>query len=688
MRTFTWLLLSALTACASSPATPPAAATTALATPTATPAPSASTDPASASPPAAVVLTADTPVTLTSGATLTVPRGWTMTQDGPRVLLTGPEPDLRVLLVDSPAAAADDAVAAAWKTLHPDFGRTLTRTQPYPARRGWDELRDYDYETSSAEKMSVWAQARRKGNAWTVTLYEGSDASAEKRGADTSRILGSLVPAGYVRESFAGKTAHDLDAGRIKDITDTVDRLRGLAGVPGAAIALVQHGKVVFEGGLGVREVGKPDKVDAHTRFLIASDTKALTTLMLAKLADEGKLRWDTPVASLFPGFTLGDADTTRQIQVKHLICACTGLPRHDAELYFGVQKLTARGEMDLVASFQPTTGFGETFQYSNNLAAVAGFVGGYLAYPKMELGAAYEAAMQSRVFGPLGMAETTFDVARAQRADHAVGYAHDVDGAMAVAPMGLNRGLVATRPSGGAWSTVHDMAKYLALELAKGTLPDGKRYVSEDALLERRKPQVRMGEYTTYGMGLWEDRTKGVSVFEHNGAMPGWRSIMFFVPDADVGGILLVNGPDWSLPGAFVRKSLEVLYDGHPEAEEDAAASIAATKAQFAPERARLSLPPDASLTAKLARRYSNPSLGDLAVVTEGASVVFDVGAWKSIVATRKNDDGTVSFEMVGPGTRWGPSSYFTFAPGESGGKKILTFSLGQQEYVFTESR
>jgi hypothetical protein len=305
-----------------------------------------------------------------------------------------------------------------------------------------------------------------------------------------------------------------------------------------------------------------------------------------------------------------------------------------------------------------------------------------------MELGAAYEAAMQSRVFGPLGMTETTYDFAKAQRGNHAIGYEHDVDGQIAVAPMGMNGGIIPTRGSGGAWSTVHDMAKYLAMELAKGKLPDGSRYVSEDALLERRKPQVRMGEHETYGMGLWEDLTWGVSVYEHNGSMRGWHCRMFFIPEADAAGVLLENGPGWMLEGPFIRKTLEVLYDGLPEAEEDATAAVARIKAAIAAERPRLSLPPDASVTGKLAKRYTHPSLGDIAVITDGTSVVFDTGPWKSAVATRRNDDGTVSLVMIGAGTRWGAYAPFTFVPGERDGKRTLTLRFLQQEYVFVESR
>ena len=69
-----------------------------------------------------------------------------------------------------------------------------------------------------------------------------------------------------------------------------------------------------------------------------------------------------------------------------------------------------------MLGTMQPTSKFGELFQYSNPMAAAAGFVGGHVAYPQLELGAAYDEAMQTLVFDPLGMTATTFDFAKAQQ--------------------------------------------------------------------------------------------------------------------------------------------------------------------------------------------------------------------------------------------------------------------------------
>src|ERR1041384_2544494 len=119
-----------------------------------------------------------------------------------------------------------------------------------------------------------------------------------------------------------------------------------------------------------------------------------------------------------------------------------------------------------------PTSKFGELFQYSNLMAAAGGFTGGHAMYPKLELGAAYDKAMQTLVFDPLGMKSTTFDYARALRGNSARPHAPTIDGKPSVAAMNLNYSIIPVRPAGAGWSSVNDMLKYVAMELAEGSLP------------------------------------------------------------------------------------------------------------------------------------------------------------------------------------------------------------------------
>ena len=97
---------------------------------------------------------------------------------------------------------------------------------------------------------------------------------------------------------------------------------------------------------------------------------------------------------------------------------------------------------------------------------------------------------------------------------------------------MELNYSIIPLRPAGGAWSNVNDMLRYVSMELAKGKLPDGKRYIAKEPLLERRAPQVAIGKDETYGMGLMVDTEYDIPVVHHGGDMIGYHSDMIWLPD------------------------------------------------------------------------------------------------------------------------------------------------------------
>lgn len=625
----------------------------------------------------------DTPRATSAGATFTLPAGWTMTTTGALTLLGMPETDSHVAIVDLKAKDADAAVAAAWAAYQPGFKRALRVALPQAARNGWQERKTYDYETSPNERVVVQVLAWRAGDAWTVVIIDGSEPTVEKRSAPLGLALQSLRPKGYSRELFSGKKAHPLDETRLAILKEFVASGMKMLDTPGVGLAFIDGGKTVWAGGLGVKELGKPDLVGPNTLFIAASNTKALTTLLLAELVDEGKIRWDQPVTELLPTFKLGDEATTKQVLVKHLICACTGMPRQDLEWLFEYQNETPVSAMRLLGTMQPTSGFGEVFQYSNLMAAAAGYIGGTTAMPGAEWGTAYDEAMRTKVFEPLGMATTTFDFARAVRGDVAQPHGEDLDGKLTRARMDLNYSVYPVRPAGGVWTSPRELAKYVEMELAKGMLPNGKRLVSEKNLLARYTPNVIVGEDVTYGMALMVDTRYGIPVVRHGGDLAGYHSDMIWLPDHGVGVVILTNADAGVLiRGPLLRRLLEVLFDGKPEAEEMLKVATARRKASIAKERERLVLPADPDAVARLAPHYVSTALGEVNVLKEGTATLFDVGEWKSAVASRKNDDGTISFITIDP-TLEG----FEFVVADKDGARRLIIRDAQHEYVFQEA-
>jgi len=626
-------------------------------------------------------LTADTPKTTVLGNSFVAPKDWSIRVKGPATILEAPEGDSWIALVDVRANGPEEALAAAWQAYKPNPKWPVKVTHDLPDTDGWSKRRVYEYLTSPNEKRGVDALVSYSGSSWTVVINDIADAVAGKRGGQLSLIFGRLLPKGYTRESFAGKKANTLDQARIAELGRFIEQGEKETGVPGVSLGLVQDGKVIFAGGFGLKELGGTEKPDGDTLFMIASNTKALTTLLLAKQVEERRITWDTPVITVFPTFRLGSVDTTRSVLIRHLICACTGMPRQDLEWLFEFGKMTPESSLALLGTMQPTSKFGELFQYSNLMAAAAGYTAGHVLYPQLEVGAAYDRAIQAYVFDPLGMKATTFDFARALSGNHATAHAPDIDGKPAKALMAVNYAVIPVRPAGAAWSSVRDMLNYVFMELAEGKLPDGKTYISKGPLLERRAPQVYIGRDTAYGMGLMVDTTYGVPVIHHGGDMIGYHSDMMWLPEQNVGAVILTNGnPGWLIRNRFQRKLLEVLFNGRPEADDQLKADSTSFFAVLAADRKLLTIPADAGESGKLARHYSNPALGSIDVSTSGGSTIFDFGEWKSEVGSRNNSDGTISFITIEPGV-----TGFEFVVG-SGPKRRLIIRDAQHEYVFEE--
>jgi CubicO group peptidase (beta-lactamase class C family) len=626
-------------------------------------------------------LTADTPKSTVLGNTFIAPIGWSIRVKGPATILEAPEGDSWIALIDVQASTADEALATAWKAYRSDAKWPIKVSHDLPDRDGWSRRHSHEYLTSPNEKRTVYALVEYSGSNWTVIIEDMTDAVAEKRGGQEALVLGRLLPKGYTRESFTGKKANTLDQARIAELSRFIEQGEKETGVPGVSLGLIQDGKVIFADGFGVKELGKSGKPDGDTLFMIASNTKALTTLLLAKLVEEHRMNWDSQVISLFPSFKLGDSETTRSVQVRHLICACTGMPRQDLEWFFEFGKMTPESSLALLGTMQPTSKFGELFQYSNLMAAAAGYTAGHVLYPQMEVGAAYDRAMQSYVFDPLGMKTTTFDFGRALATNHATAHAPDIEGQPAKAMMEANYSVIPLRPAGAAWSSVRDMMKYVSMELAEGKLPDSKTYIAKEPLLERRKPQVYIGKDVSYGMGLEVDTTYGVPVVHHGGDMVGYHSDMIWLPQQNVGAVILTNSdPGWLIRDRFGRKLLEVLFDGRPEADALLKSNAESFFATRAADRKLLTVPAVSSESAKLARNYENAALGNIDVSTSGPSTIFDFGEWKSEVGSRKNPDGSISFITTAPGVDGAE-----FVVG-SGPKRTLIIRDAQHEYLFEE--
>ena len=617
------------------------------------------------------------------------PVGWSKFTSGKVVRFEAEEKDTVIAVVPlTEAKSAEDAATKAWQQLDPQFTRKVRTNMPRNATGGWKDKRRIEYVTSVAEHLGAYAYTHQSDDSWYVILVRGDAGTINKRGAAIRELIDSFRVAGFVPEDLSNKTARQLGKAEIKELLAFVESSSNALNVPGVGLALSQNGKVIFQGGVGVANIEKQQPVTADTLFMVASNTKGMATLLLAKLVEMGKLNWKDKVVDHYPDFKLGDEKTTQSVQIEHLVCACTGLPRRDLGWIFNNEPTTPVATLfEDLASTQPTSEFGKIFQYSNELAAAAGYVAGYVLYPDMELGQAFDKAMREYIFKPLKMDNTVLSMEAALNSVHASPHADDLQGNISqieqTKTRGFNHTVYAYRPAGGAWSSPADMIKYVQNELTEGVGPNGKTLFAKGPLLERRTPYVATGENEHYGMGLMMEKLAGITTIKHGGSMAGYMSNWYAFPKANVGLVVLTNSDEgWYLLEPTARKLLELMYDADPLAANQIEVEAESKMLHKKNQQQEFGYPGDQSVLDKLASRYVNESLGELNVYQKQNDTYLDPGVWRTPVGTKNNADGTTSIVAVAPFLLGAE-----FLVEQVDNKKALTIKYGQSSYTFVEA-
>lgn len=482
-------------------------------------------------------------------------------------------------------------------------------------------------------------------------------------------------------ESFAGRTTRPLDP----DAFDAfIQHARDRLGVPGAAVAVTQGGRVVFERALGVREIGREPSVTPETLFMVGSITKPMTTLMQASLIDRGVFAWDTPIVQLLPDFAVGDAELTKKLTVWHMSCGCTGMPSQDLEYFFEYARVTPEQRIAAMRGMKPSAALGEKFQYSNLMVAAGGFAAARAAAPGGSLGAAYARVMKERLFDPIEMKASTVDFAVGTRAkDRASPHALDIDGETRPISTDFEANVAGIAPAGSAWSNLRDMEKYALTELGRGVAPNGTRIASEASYAERLRPRTPDGEY---GLGIGVSKENGLTVLAHDGGSVGFGTSLYLLPDVDVGLVVLTNvrhgTPSEQLPfnAALKRRLLELLFEGAAEIAPGIVESAIADRAEATRKGAEgVERNPEAGWLAPLVGHYESESLGAVDIRSDA---VLDVGEWRLSFGRRKRGEviELVTTDAPFAGTPW--------TVGGEPNAPTLTIPDPRPSYVFRRTR
>lgn len=315
--------------------------------------------------------------------------------------------------------------------------------------------------------------------------------------------------------------------------------------LPGLAIGVVIDGELAYAKGFGGIAPGNAEAPTADTVYRIGSLSKSFTALALLQLRDDGALHLDDALATWFPPAAQirYPAHDARPITLRQLATHTSGLPRDAGNHANPTEDDLARQLAEVRLESLP----GARFSYSNTGFGLLGVAVAHAAH------APFRAVIQHRIFDPLGMSATTFDRPKAMAPAIFEGKIYDKQEVL-----GVEEG------AGGIYSTVRDMAKYVALELSAYPPRDAPEspIVRRATLREAHDTGMFVGfsaqRASTYGFGWAHSRTcDDDDLIEHSGHVDTFQSTIELATARGVGVVALSNFGD---PGGVADRVLAEL--------------------------------------------------------------------------------------------------------------------------------
>jgi CubicO group peptidase (beta-lactamase class C family) len=316
-----------------------------------------------------------------------------------------------------------------------------------------------------------------------------------------------------------------------------LDEARAERGVPGASLAVLRDGEIDAAAS-GVLNLDTGVEATTDSLFQIGSITKVWTTTVVMGLIEEGLIELDAPLRKYLPAFTVADDSAADRVTIRHLLTHSSGV---DGDNFAD----TGRGDDALekyvatCASLKLVHPVGATMSYCNTGFTLLGRV------IEVVTGEVWDAVMQQRLFGPLGLTHTATLPEDVLRFRAAMGHIQPGD-ELETAPMwALPR---TAGPAGAICSTASEVARFAQLHLAGGTL-DGVTVLQPSSVAAMQQPQVEVpsgGVGTSaahWGLGWELFEWDGRRVIGHDGGTIGQVSFLRVVPDAGVAIVLLTNG-------------------------------------------------------------------------------------------------------------------------------------------------
>lgn len=331
--------------------------------------------------------------------------------------------------------------------------------------------------------------------------------------------------------------------------------------VPGMAISIVRNNEIIFSEGFGLRDVENNLPVTKNTLFAIGSSTKSFGTMLLGMLEDDGKLKLDDKVLDHLPDFEMYDNFVSERMTIRDLITHRSGLPRHD---FVAIGSDFTRKEIVSKLKFlQPNKSFRTDFQYQNLMFITAGYLAGQVEK------STWEELVQNRIFNPLGMERSNFDINVMKKDDNfSNGYEFKDDKVLKMDFFEFD----SAGPAGSINSSAEEMAEWLKLHLNNGVYNEDL-LISKGLLTQMHTPfttinspvTTKVMSHTAYGLGWFIQTYQGKKRVQHGGNIDGFSALVTLYPQESLGIVVLTNLNTTPLRDFASLYAEDLMFDRNP---------------------------------------------------------------------------------------------------------------------------
>lgn len=424
--------------------------------------------------------------------------------------------------------------------------------------------------------------------------------------------------------------------------------------VPGMAVAVLKDGKMYHKNTYGISSVKTNAPVNENTLFGVASNTKAFTAAALGQLVDQKKIKWDTKVNDIIPEFKLYDPYVTSEFTIRDLLTHRSGLGLGAGDLMvFPATNTTTMEEMiHNMRYLKPVSSFRSKYDYDNLLYIIAGEIVARVS------NISYDDYITNHFFKPLGMTRSLLSMAEIDADNNRIDGHSPVDGKLLTT--GYTFTQIAT-PAAGIYASINDMGKWVQALLDEGKygsqLQDS--IFSKATYHELLTPQtlVRSGKghynthFTAYGLGFFLSDVNGYFQATHTGGLLGIVSQVVFLPELELGIIVLTNQESGAAfnaisnsikDGYFAIKGqdrIKEYNDRRLESERKADSIVAAVDRDIAAQlKNKKTLPNPADYVGT----YNDSWFGDVIVSHQNKNLHFKASKLSDLTGTMSFYKGT----------------------------------------------